>query len=154
MSDRRSLIDVSARNLDHLGFTQIASKSDDVDTGSGITYTIWKKDGEKFLVRAKEYVYKEQAPFGTEHVRDALKRDAWLMIYFDDRQKHYVFDPSTVWNVGDRTGGRSKRSNNRSWIEVPVTEGTLLEDFMRGDSPRGLDETDRELKNTSLFDFL
>lgn len=151
MGSDRSLIDVSAHILaDDHGLTQIASNAEQ----KGINWTVWTKNGEKFLVRAKEYVYKEKAPFGADHVRDAMKKDAWLVIYYDDRQQHYLFDPSLVHNTGERMGGRSKRSRNRTWVEVGLTDGVLLSEYLRGKHPRGLDETDREPSNTSLDDFV
>ena len=163
MTDYSTLIDKSARLLEERGYKQITSVSDRQERGKGITYTKFKTDDAEsleehtFFVRCKEYVYEGLAPFGKEHVKDAKRNDAWLVIYFDDGEGFHVFDPAQVHRDGEETTGRSKRSDARKWIEVTLDDGVALDEFEAGQRPTssrlsGSGST-TETKRTSLFDY-
>lgn len=133
----KHLITKSADRLKKRGYKQRTS-AHDRSQRRGVTHTVFKRDGEVFLVRAKEYVYEGLASFGTGHVDHGLETGAWLVSYFDDCRQFYVFDPYYVRAEADRTEGPSKRSGSRDWYELPLVEGVTLGAFENGDRPAEL----------------
>lgn len=127
------MITTAAEILKDKGFTQISLVADTVDTGTGITYNEFERNGKTYYIRAKEYVYEGKAPFGAEMVTDALADSALLIIYFDDLEQCFVFDPGYVENYGKRNTGRSKRSDERTWVEVELDTGAVLDHYLAGD---------------------
>ena len=148
------LITKSAQKLKAKGFRQLSSHVDRHETGRNVNYTMFEFRGEVFLVRAKEYVYRGRAPFGRKMVDRAIATDALLVGYFDDVEQFYVFDPSHVFNTGELTTGNSKHSASREWLEVPLTDGTLLSEYTAGKSAlTGRAET-VDSERTSLDEWL
>lgn len=153
MSDENdvSLLEKGIAQLEARGFTVKERIHDKID-GKGTTY-IKLTHGEKtYYLRAKEYVYQGKAPFGIEMVDDALSDEALLVIYYDDNEKCFVFDPGYVQNHGDKTVGQSKHSEKRPWVEVELSDGAFIDHWLDGDvtpstSRRGEDDRDRDPGN-------
>lgn len=128
------LLTKSDKILKGKGFQQLGSADENQHglflqedlSNKNIIYTIHKKDGEIYFVRAKKYVYRGLAPFGAGHVDSAIEHDANLMIYFDDREAHYIFDPEFVKEKGRTVYNKSKRSDRRKWLEVQLDDGRKL----------------------------
>lgn len=131
------LITKSAAILDERGFTQVTSANDRQKAGGGITHTdfVHPETGNRFFVRAKTEVYEGIAAFGRGMVEHALEKDVWLVIYYDDRETFYVFDPAYVGECGEREQNHSKYdADDREWLEVSLDAGVELEAFIAGDA--------------------
>lgn len=133
----KKLITKSASMLDSVGFTQTTSAHDQQKAGGGITHTVFQHDetGERFYVRAKQEVYKGLAPFGRGMVEQAHENDVQLVIYFDDREAFYVFDPEYVLDEGTLEENYSKFDReDREWLEVSLEAGAPLIAYVRGEA--------------------
>lgn len=139
------LLTKSAKHLVARGYDQTSSHADAVDRGSGINYTVFTDGDETYCVRAKEYVYKGLASFGTDHVDDAIRKHAWLVCWFDDLEAHYVFNAHYVDATADRVSGQSKRTAEREYCELPLDDGVTLGAFERGKRPETLAGDDATL---------
>lgn len=153
----RKLLTQSAEMLDNAGFVQTASSRDALED-KGITHTVFAYedrygDSQLFCVRAKEYCYDERAPFGTDTLADARRRDALVVVYFDQESEFHVFDPEHVLRTGSHEMNHSKRSESRTWIEVDLSEGCLLFDYVNGHDEPTFAESTETTKRTSLFDY-
>lgn len=145
----KKLITKSAAKLKQRGYKQSASNADKRDRGTGINYTRFKRGGETFLVRAKAYVYEDLASFGEDQVNDALRRDAWLVIYFDDSESFHIFHPRHVEREGVTSVNRSKRSTERVWLDIPMDDGIPLDEFEAGERPPVGRRSSRERSDTT-----
>lgn len=149
MSDK--LLTEAAEDLQARGYEQLDSHHDEIESGSGINYLVFDRDGETFYVRAKEYVYQNLAPFGTDMIEDAITEDATLVIYFGDRTEFYAADPLTVRREGSLTSGQSKRSESREWREIGLEQTVPLYDYVENEAAPAAPQ-ERTI-NASLEDF-
>lgn len=140
---KSKLISKSAALLEQKGFEQSTSVSDEIDH-KGTIHTVFKKQHtpHRYHARAKAYVYNGLASFGSDMVEKALEHqevfngEVWLLIYFDDIESFFVFDPKWVEDEGTRSVNNSKRSEAREWIDVPLDDGVTLDHFREGERPR------------------
>lgn len=127
-----SLLKKGLGQLQGRGFDTVVNITDKLE-GKGTAYIKLEYDDKPFYLRAKEYVYEGKAPFGEEMVEDALADGAYLVIYFDDLETCFVFDPGFVQNYGEQTVGESKHSDERPYLEVELDEGAQIDDWLEGD---------------------
>lgn len=150
------LITKSAKLLEQREYTQLTSAQDRQRKSGGITHTIFAHDGtgEQFLVRAKDRVYKGLAPFGTGMVEHGCSERCKLVIYFDDRETFYVFDPFHVRENGEVAENYSKRPDIREWLEVPLSDGCTLSDYADGRKRPEIPEARDSGPNDTLTRFI
>lgn len=135
----KKLLTKSAELLEQCGMSQVSSAVDKTRQRNNITHTMFQYQGELFYVRAKEYLYKGRAPFGVGHIDHAIADGAMLVIYVDEDQSFYVFDPDYVQQNGEVTNGQSKMSDDREWKEVPIEAGVDILDYINeGENPTRL----------------
>lgn len=132
MTDDDPLLPKGLGRLQGRGFEATERVQDKLE-GKGTTYIKLEYDEKPFYLRAKEYVYEGKAPFGVEMVDDALSDSAYLVIYYDDLESCFVFDPGFVKNYGEETIGESKHSEKRPYLEVELDEGAHIDHWIEGD---------------------
>lgn len=141
----KKLLTKMADELVESGLSQVDSVHDRIERGKGVSYLGFEYGDDVFLCRAKEYCYKGLAPFGVEMVEHAVAEGAWLAIYYDDSTSIHVLEAAYVDENGAYKEGRSKRSENRPYLELGLSDGVTLTEFLRGDRPTSLSPDDRAL---------
>jgi hypothetical protein len=146
----KKLLTKSAEILEQGGFSQVSSAVDKTRQRNNITHTMFEFQGKLFYVRAKKYLYKGRAPFGVGHINHAISDGAMLVIYVDEEQSFYVFDPDYVQQNGEVTNGQSKMSDDREWKEVSIEAGVDIRDYVkRGNDPSRLQTGNETLASYS-----
>lgn len=130
--DDPSLLEKGIAQLKQRGFS-VEQRVQDKLEGKGTAYVKLTHDEKAYYLRAKEYVYQGKAPFGVEMVDDAQSDEALLIIYYDDNEKCFVFDPGYVQNYGSQSVGQSKHSEKRPWVEVELSDGAYIDHWLEGD---------------------
>ena len=123
------LITKAARQLTEKEFSQIAS----LDDGAGISSTMFVREstGEKYIMVAKKYAYKNLASFQKRQVRLACKEDLELIFYENKNESFTVFDPHRVASIADDSVGKSKQEMEE-WKELSLSEGQPLDEYLNG----------------------
>mgnify|MGYP006281273179 CR=1 FL=1 len=90
-----------------------------------------ERDGEKFLLVTKEYAYKGLASAMESLVKKAASADISILFYENTNRTFTVFDATYYAQNGAVSTGKSKTRNTR-WLELPLSEGRSLEDYLGG----------------------
>lgn len=138
-----TLMQKAADKVREEGFTVTERLTDDDGT---IGYEV-EKDGDTYMLVAKEYSYKGLASFMRDVVREADSRGADLIFYADSDGRLTVFDTTYVQRHGNLSEGESKQKPT-IWKEISRSHGVDLGEYLDGETPDRLSGD-----NTSLADF-
>jgi hypothetical protein len=137
----QKLLTKSADILLDQGFEQIAS----MKRTSGIDATLFKRDGEKYLVGAKQYAYQNLASFQLQQVEQAVEEDLMPAFYADESEQFTVFDPDFIMENAEESHGESTRGQVE-WREIPRSHGADLTGYVYGaEEPEKLSGNNQEL---------
>lgn len=84
--------------------------------------------GERFVLVAKEFDYRENASFLREAVHRACDAGHWLLFYNDADESYTVFDAEYVRSLDNQSEGWS-RTRHARWYEAPLEDGVDIVSF-------------------------
>lgn len=128
-----TLVEEAVKGLKTEGFSRVTKLED----GNGAIGYIVDREGEHFLLVAKEYSYEGLASFMARLVERAVDESLTLIFYDDAADRYTVFDPDYYQKNGDVSWGESKAEQTR-WIELSRRHGVELGDYLAGDEPKTL----------------
>jgi hypothetical protein len=120
------MIHEAAHQLESDGFAIVKPIKDSDGT---IAYWL-RRNGEEFVLVAKEYAYRGLASFMERVVHQAAENDITLVFYENKHQTYTAFDAPYYRSHGALSHGKSKTRDSR-WLEVPLEDGATLDDYLR-----------------------